>query len=109
MKIVIDENVVRQIAERLRQDGHEVQRINEIARGSKDPAVLSLANQDGALLLTGDKDFGELVFRQHQQTMGVVLIRLLRPSPSGEGRNSKSGLSGKRGKPPPLFHSHHPA
>ncbi|HEU5367150.1 MAG TPA: DUF5615 family PIN-like protein [Ktedonobacterales bacterium] len=70
------ENVVRQIAEGLRQDGHEVQRIKDIARGSVDPVVLTLANQDGSLLLTGDKDFGELVFRQHQRTLGVILIRL---------------------------------
>jgi predicted nuclease of predicted toxin-antitoxin system len=76
MKVSIDENVVRQVAEGLGPEGHEVQRIKEIARGSHDDGVLSLANQRDALLLTGDKDFGELVFRQHQRTLGVILIRL---------------------------------
>jgi predicted nuclease of predicted toxin-antitoxin system len=64
------------IAERLRSDGHDVKRITELARGSKDEAVLSLAVQEHALLLTGDKDFGELVFRQRRATSGVVIIRL---------------------------------
>ena len=37
---------------------------------------MAQANQRGDLLLTADKDFGELVFRQHRVTAGVVLIRL---------------------------------
>ena len=41
-----------------------------------DETVLAQANQRGDLLLTADKDFGELVFRQHRVTAGVVLIRL---------------------------------
>ena len=76
MNIIIDENVARVIAERLLNDGHDVMRITELARGSKDEAVLSLAVQGNALLLTGDKDFGELVFRQRRSTSGVVLVRL---------------------------------
>jgi Domain of unknown function (DUF5615) len=45
VNIIIDENVARLIAERLRNDGHDVKRITELARGSKDEAVLSLAVQ----------------------------------------------------------------
>jgi predicted nuclease of predicted toxin-antitoxin system len=44
--------------------------------GISDGVVLDLANRETALLLTADKDFGELVFRQHRLTTGVVLIRL---------------------------------
>ena len=40
-----------------------------------DEAVLTMANQNKALLLTADKDFGELVFRQ-QHLYSVVLICL---------------------------------
>jgi predicted nuclease of predicted toxin-antitoxin system len=76
VNIIADENVARLIAERLSNEGHDVKRITEVARGSKDEAVLSLAVQGDALLLTGDKDFGELVFRQRRSTSGVVLIRL---------------------------------
>jgi predicted nuclease of predicted toxin-antitoxin system len=38
--------------------------------------VLDRANADGAVLLTADKDFGELVFRQRRASGGVVLVRL---------------------------------
>jgi predicted nuclease of predicted toxin-antitoxin system len=44
--------------------------------GITDEVVLDLANQAGALLLTADKDFGELIFRQRHVSSGVMLIRL---------------------------------
>ncbi|MCC7018456.1 MAG: DUF5615 family PIN-like protein [Ardenticatenales bacterium] len=41
-----------------------------------DEIVLETANRDGALLVTGDTDFGELVFRQGKVSGGVILVRL---------------------------------
>ena len=41
-----------------------------------DEVVLTMTNQTEALLLTADKDFGELVFRQQRLSTGVVSIRL---------------------------------
>ncbi len=76
MTFLADESVDRQIVVRLRQAGHFVWYVPELESGISDDAVLDLANQDGALLLTADKDFGELVFRQRRITTGVVLIRL---------------------------------
>jgi predicted nuclease of predicted toxin-antitoxin system len=45
-------------------------------RGAADEFILSLANQEQRILLTQDKDFGELVFRLKNAHFGVVLIRL---------------------------------
>jgi predicted nuclease of predicted toxin-antitoxin system len=59
MKLLADENIARAIVERLRQDGHDIQHVAEIASGSNDGDVLSLANREGAILLTDDKDFGD--------------------------------------------------
>jgi len=75
MNILADESVDHPIVERLRADGHDVLAVVEMAPGLPDEEVLTLANQRGALLLTADTDFGELVFRQHRLTTGVVLIR----------------------------------
>jgi predicted nuclease of predicted toxin-antitoxin system len=75
MKLVADENIVQPIVTRLRQEGHEVIYIAEMAPSILDDAVLDIANQGVAILLTDDKDFGELVYRQHQQTLGAVRIR----------------------------------
>ena len=54
--------------------------------GISDDAVLSLANREKALLTT-DKDFGEMVFRQHCHASGIVLIRL-----AGLSQTSKAEL-----------------
>jgi predicted nuclease of predicted toxin-antitoxin system len=76
MNIVADESVDRPIVERLRQDGHDVVSIAELVAGIRDDAVLQQANDRSAVLMTGDKDFGELVFRLNRVTHGVVLLRL---------------------------------
>ena len=71
-----DENIDRQIVERLRQDGHVVWYVAEMDPGVNDQGVLDLANHEQAVLMTADKDFGELVYRQHLVNPGVVLLRL---------------------------------
>ncbi len=77
MNLVADESVERQIVERLRQDGYEVLYIAETEPSITDDLVLERANKRSALLLTADKDFGELVFREGRLSSGgVVLIRL---------------------------------
>lgn len=77
MNLLADENVDRQIVERLRRDGHEVAYIIEMERGITDEIVLVQANERAALLVTADKDFGELIFRAGRLSAGgVVLIRL---------------------------------
>ena len=65
----------------MRQDGHEVSYVAELIPSASDEVVLEMSNEEGLLLVTADKDFGELVFRQRQAHHGVVLIRLegLRP------------------------------
>lgn len=76
MNFLIDENVDGPIVKQLREDGHRVLYIAEMDPGISDEAVFALANEQNALLITADKDFGELVFRLHQITTGVLLIRL---------------------------------
>lgn len=76
MKFVADENVDKQIVDRLRASGHEVLFVVELNPGVDDRAVLQQSLVAGAILLTADKDFGELVFRQRLIHAGVLLIRL---------------------------------
>jgi predicted nuclease of predicted toxin-antitoxin system len=44
--------------------------------GISDDTVLDLANKESSLLITADKDFGEMVFRKRLIMHGIVLIRL---------------------------------
>jgi predicted nuclease of predicted toxin-antitoxin system len=76
MNFLADENLDWQIVERLRRDGHRVLAVAEMEPGISDDLVLELANRGQAILLTGDKDFGELVYRRGQAFNGVILIRL---------------------------------
>jgi predicted nuclease of predicted toxin-antitoxin system len=71
-----DEGVDRQIVARLRDDGHEVAYVAEMSPGVTDEVVLRESTNSASVLITGDKDFGELVFRQRQASAGVLLLRL---------------------------------
>ncbi|MEA2052875.1 MAG: DUF5615 family PIN-like protein [Euryarchaeota archaeon] len=81
MKFLADECIDRQIVDRLRQEHHEVLYVAELEPGITDDEVMNLANQENSLLLTADKDFGELIFRQGKITRGVILVRLAGLSP----------------------------
>lgn len=84
MNLLADESVDKSIVEELRENGHNVLYIAEFAPSIDDETVLHQANQNRALLITEDKDFGELVFRQGLVHMGVVLIRLAGLSPQAK-------------------------
>ena len=60
MNLVADENIDRSIVERLRSDGHTVTWITELSPGISDEVVLREAVTRSAVLVTEDKDFGEL-------------------------------------------------
>jgi predicted nuclease of predicted toxin-antitoxin system len=76
VKIVADENVDKQIVDGLRTQGHDVLFIAELDPGIEDTYVLVRSQQLGAILITADKDFGELVFRQRMPHSGILLLRL---------------------------------
>ncbi len=76
MRYLADESVERQVVDALRQASYDVDYVAEVAPGAADPDVLARANRESSVLITGDKDFGELVYRRRQQNSGVVLLRL---------------------------------
>ena len=76
MRIFADENIGTATVQQLRDEGHFVTWVIEGGRGSTDPKVLSSALEANSLLITNDKDFGELVFRHRQHTAGVLLLRI---------------------------------
>jgi len=93
VNLLADESVDRQIVDRLRQDGHTVRYIAEMEPGVSDDVVLDLAYQESGLLLTADKDFGELVFRQGRLACGILLVRLAGLSPAGKAEVVSSAIS----------------
>jgi len=73
MNFLADESLDRQIVDVLRHDDHVVLYVAEMDPGISDDAVLNKAEMESAILITADKDFGELVFRQRRITNGVFL------------------------------------
>jgi len=82
VNFLADESVDRQIVERLRVEGHSVWDVADTDPGISNGDVVGLANQNNSILLTADKDFGELVFHQRLVNQGVILIRLGGLSPT---------------------------
>ena len=76
MNLLADESVDRPVVLRLRVEGHDTIYVAELSPSISDDEVLTQANDRGALLLTADKDFGELVYRHGRVNAGVVLLRL---------------------------------
>lgn len=59
----------------LRERGHDVVFIQEIAPGLADAAVLALSRSDQRILITFDKGFGELALTGPDSALGVILLR----------------------------------
>lgn len=76
MIVVAGEGVDASVVMALRSAGHIVYWIAEESPGVSDRIILEKAVSDKALLITEDKDFGELVFRSKLPHQGVVLLRL---------------------------------
>ena len=76
MNLLADENIELEIVELLRKDGFNVSYISEISPGVDDQTVIRIANENNSILITSDKDFGELAFRQNLVHDGIILLRL---------------------------------
>ncbi len=76
MELIADESVDFGIVKILRERGYMVIYVTESFSGIKDSKVLEIANQKEILLLTEDKDFGDLVYRFQLQHKGILLMRL---------------------------------
>jgi len=57
-------------------DGHDVLYVTEKKTGASDDEILSDAYEQERILITEDKDFGELVYRFKKPALGIVLLRI---------------------------------
>jgi predicted nuclease of predicted toxin-antitoxin system len=76
LRWLADECVDAALVAELRHLGYDVTYVAEQSAGLADPEVLKQAREGNRLLLTEDKDFGDLVFRSRLAVPGVVLLRL---------------------------------
>jgi predicted nuclease of predicted toxin-antitoxin system len=76
MRILADENVARNIVAWLRASGHDVLYAADTQAGAPDTKWAARGEREKRVVLTSDKDFGELVFRDGLTSHGIVLLRL---------------------------------
>ena len=79
MRLLIDENIPVEIAEKLRLLGHDVKSIRECCRGVEDEKVIEIAIKEKRVIITYDLDFGELY---RNLGAGAVVLRLRTRQPA---------------------------
>lgn len=81
MRFLANENFPFDAVEALRQQEYDVVWIRTESPGMAEPEVLRCAQAEDRILLTFDKDFGELAFRTKlPATSGIILFRIAQPS-----------------------------
>ena len=87
MRLLADENVPFPSIRLLRAAGYAVEAMIEIGPGSPDPEVLSYARRQQQILITFDRDFGELVYHRGSAVpAGIIYLRLSPADPEEAGR-----------------------
>jgi len=79
MRWLADENIHKAIVQALREVGHDVVSIAEFAPQTEDNHVADLAWRERRIVLTEDKDFGEITFKDQRESSGIVLLRFTLP------------------------------
>jgi predicted nuclease of predicted toxin-antitoxin system len=74
VKFLLDVPVGREIAEWLQEQGYDVSEVRTIDPALSDLAILRLARAQSRIVITTDKDFGELAVRQGEAHCGIVRL-----------------------------------
>jgi hypothetical protein len=86
MRFLANENFPGAAVSTLKSAGHDIAWVRTLAPGMSDPDVLAWAARESRILLTFDKDFGELARASALPAgCGVVLFRIPMPGPSDVG------------------------
>jgi predicted nuclease of predicted toxin-antitoxin system len=75
LRFLADESCDFGVVKALRAEGYDVLALTEITTRSVDSEVIAQAYHEKRILLTEDKDFGQLVFASQADSAGVILIR----------------------------------
>jgi predicted nuclease of predicted toxin-antitoxin system len=91
MRLLLDLCISPRVGEALRGAGHDAVRVRPSPEEREDEAVLSRALREGRVLVTGDKDFGEVLSLGSGPRVGV--LRLLEMSPSRQAEFALAALA----------------
>jgi len=75
MRFLVDECTGKKLAKLLEKESHDVLFVGDVMPSASDDEVIRRAEKENRILITDDRDFGELVFRLGKPTKGVILLR----------------------------------
>jgi len=76
LRFLANENIPLLVVKALVSEGFDITSATLVCRGAPDWQVLDLATRENRIVLTFDKDYGYLVFREKRPApAGVVLLR----------------------------------
>jgi predicted nuclease of predicted toxin-antitoxin system len=75
LRFLADESCDFGVVRALRAAGFRIEAVSEISPGADDSAVMDLAIREKSVLITEDKDFGQLVYAHGEYSLGVLLLR----------------------------------
>jgi predicted nuclease of predicted toxin-antitoxin system len=76
MRFLVDECTGPGVAKWLAEQGHDVFSAFDQAKGAADVDLLDRAVAEDRILLTNDRDFGEMIYRDNRAHRGVIFLRL---------------------------------
>lgn len=96
MRFLADEDFPGPVVASLRGLGHDVTWVAESMRRAFDPVILDRARAEHRVVLTCDKDFGELAFRDRLPAeCGIVLFRLGGADPATDNARALAALQSR--------------
>ena len=96
MRVLANENFPGVAVEALRSRGHDVAWVRTDSPGISDHEVIGQAIAESRILVTFDKDFGELAFRAKvPASCGIVLFRVTPASPEFVARTAINVLESR--------------
>ena len=98
IKFLADVNVEKQIVDLLIRRGFDVKWIPDFDCRMEDADLVKLLNLEDRILITNDKDFGELTFLQKMDSHGIILMRVPGQQVHEKVRLMKKLLTGHRDK-----------
>src|SRR5712692_8354690 len=92
MRFLADESCDMAVVRALLEKGYDVALVRDRERGMEDESVARIAQQEQRILLTEDKDFGQLVHASSGLTVGVMLLRFPRNARTTIGAAAASAV-----------------
>lgn len=93
MRFLVDECVGPSVVRWLHENNHDATSAYEDCRGWEDKSILEKAYSEGRIVVTMDKDFGEMVFRMKLPHRGIILLRSAYSGPAKKISMMKKVLS----------------